>query len=104
MTTRVLRFACDRRHDTLSNIIRDNRVTLSLVALPDIAVSIRGRARVLKEKMTVMETDAVVEVKVEEVKNDFIPGSKIETGITYSVAGNLVPLLEKYLAEVREAR
>ena len=43
-----------------------------------------------------METDAVVEVAVEQVKNDFIPGSKIETGITYSVSENLAPLVEKY--------
>lgn len=102
ISTRTLRFASDRRHDTYANIVRDGRVTVSLVAPPDIAVSVRGRARVLKEKMSLMETDAVLEIEVEEVKNDMIRGTKIETGITYSVPENLVPVVENYIVEVRE--
>ena len=99
--TRTLRFASDRRNDTYANIIRDGRVTVSLVVPPDIAVSVRGRARVLKEKMSLMETDAVLEIEVDEVKNDMIRGTKIETGITYSVPENLVPVVENYIAEVK---
>jgi hypothetical protein len=75
---------------------------VSLVAPPDVAVSVRGRARVLKENMSLMETDAVLEIEVEEVKNDLIRGTKIETGIAYSVPENLVPVVESYIAEVRE--
>ena len=103
MSTRVLRFASDRRNDTYANIVRDGRVTVSLIAPPYIAVSVRGRARVLKERMSLMETDAVLEIEVEEVKNDIIRGTRIETGVTYSVPDNLVPVVENYIAEVRAA-
>lgn len=103
MSTRVLRFASDKRNDTYANILRNGRATVSLIVPPDIAVSVRGRARVLKERMSLMETDAILEIEVEEVKNDLIRGTKIETGITYSVPESLVPLVENYIAEVRES-
>ena len=52
--------------------------------------------------MSLIETDAVLEIEVEEVKNDIIRGTRIETAITYSVPENLVPVVENYIVEVRE--
>lgn len=96
----VLRFGCDRRHDTYFNILRNSRVMICLVAPPDIAVSISGRAKVAKERMELVDTDAVIEVEIEDVKSDLIPGTKIETGITYSVDERMKSFIEEYVAEV----
>jgi len=65
-----MRFGCDRKHDTYVNIKRNGRVVVSLVASPDISVSIRGKARVAKERTELVNSDAVIEVGVEEVKDD----------------------------------
>ena len=45
---RSMRFGCDRKHETYENIKRNGQVVVSLVAPPDNAVSIRGKARVAK--------------------------------------------------------
>ena len=79
-----MRFGCDRKHDTYENIKRNGKVVVSLVAPPDIAVSITGKARVAKERMELVNTDAVIEVGVEELKDDLIPGSFIVSGILFS--------------------
>jgi flavin reductase (DIM6/NTAB) family NADH-FMN oxidoreductase RutF len=39
----VLRFGCDRKHDTYANIQRTGRATVSMIAPPEVALSIRGR-------------------------------------------------------------
>ncbi len=42
ISPRTLRFGCDRKHDTYANIRRNGQVVVSLLAPPDIAVSIKG--------------------------------------------------------------
>ncbi len=84
ISPRVLRFGCDRKHETYENIRRNGKVVVSLIAPPDVAVSIKGHARIAKERMDLVNTDAVIEVEVEEVKDDLIPGSFIVSGILYS--------------------
>jgi len=37
-----------RYHDTYANLARDGRVSVAVLAPPDVAVSIRGRARIVK--------------------------------------------------------
>ena len=44
-----MRFGRNRKHDMYENIKRNGQVVVSLVAPPDIALSIRGKARVAKE-------------------------------------------------------
>ncbi len=100
---RTLRLGCDRRHDTYSNIKRNGLVMASLISPPNIAVSIKGKARVLKEKMNLLNTDAVIEIQVEEVKNDFLPGTAIETGVNYSASKEILVLIEKSIAEIDSA-
>jgi hypothetical protein len=99
-----MRFACDRRHTTFSNLIRDRRGTVALLAPANIAVSIRGRARVVKEQMSVAHTDAIVEIAVEEVKNNAISGVEyaIQSGVTVAYPGPVAELVERYIAEVEE--
>ncbi len=103
-TPSLLRFGCDRRHDTYTNILRNSRVMVCLVAPPDIAVSISGGAKVAKERMDLVGTDSVIEIEIEDVKSDLIPGTTIETGITYSVGEEMKPFIEEYIAEVAGQR
>ena len=101
------RESCDlvvtRKHETYENIRRNGQVVVSLVAPPDIAVSIKGHAKVAKERMELVNTDAVIEVGVEEVKDDLIPGSFIVSGILYSVEKHVKDFITKYIDEVRKA-
>jgi flavin reductase (DIM6/NTAB) family NADH-FMN oxidoreductase RutF len=85
VTPRILRLSTWRGHNTYANLCRDERVAVTMVAPPDIAVSIRGRARVTKERMSADEHYAIVEIDIEEVKNDMTGAIVIESAITVSV-------------------
>ncbi len=87
LNPRVLRVVIHRRHDTLANISRDGRVMVCLVCAPDIAVSIKGKGRIVEEPWGFDERYAIVEIDVEEVKNDMPMGIGIESGITISATG-----------------
>jgi hypothetical protein len=50
-----------------------------------VAVSIFGRARVVKDKMEADERAAMVEIDVEEVKNDLVFRGSIESGIELNI-------------------
>ena len=104
LTPQRLRFGCGREHDTFANIVRDGRVVVSLLAKPNVAVSIRGRARVVKERMDLLDSDAVVEIAVDEVKNDADVGTEFEitSQVAVSYPEGLLPLVERYVAEVEE--
>ncbi len=102
ISPKTLRFGCDRKHNTFANIRRNGQVVVTLIAPPDIAVSIKGHARVAKEKMDLVNTDAVVEVEVEDVKDDLIPGSFIVGGILYSAEKHVKEFITKYIDEVRK--
>lgn len=91
---RELRFACNRAHATYDNITRDGRVMVATFAPPDVAVGIRGRARVVKERMDSLPEDAVVHLEVESVKNDHLPYTPIASGITYSMSAEIADRLD----------
>lgn len=82
VTPRLLRFALLRQHDTYVNLLKDNSVMVAFVAPPNIAVSIKGRARVVREKMALDEYFALLEIDIEEVKNDMIRRVVIDSPIT----------------------
>ena len=84
VTPRLLRFASLRQHDTYVNLLKDDRVMVAFVAPPNIAVSIKGRARVAREKMALDENFALLEIDIEEVKNDMIRRVVIDSPITIS--------------------
>ena len=79
-----LRMICFRFHHTFSNLIRDGRLMISFLAPPDIAVSIKGKASLIKEHMDVDENYAVLEVEIEEVKNDMVKTVVIESPVMVS--------------------
>jgi flavin reductase (DIM6/NTAB) family NADH-FMN oxidoreductase RutF len=101
ITPGLLRLACNHYHDTYANLRRDGRVMVALLAPPNIAVSIRGRARVVRERMNTDEHSAILEIDVEEVKNDMVAGA-IGSAITFFPRDEHQDWFEAALAEVEE--
>ncbi|MBM4430764.1 MAG: pyridoxamine 5'-phosphate oxidase family protein [Chloroflexi bacterium] len=102
VTPRLLRLACDRRHDTYANFCRDGRVSVAVLAAPDIAVSVRGRARVVKERMEIAEHLVVVEVEVEDVKNDMMRRGVIEGEVGFAPPEELKVYYVGAIAEIED--
>ena len=101
VTPQLLRMISLHYHDTYANLCRDGRVMVALVAPPNIAVTIRGRARVVRERMNASEQSAVVEIDVEEVKNDMVAGA-IGSAITFFPRDEHQAWFEAVLAEVED--
>jgi hypothetical protein len=99
-TPRLLRLACLRYHDTYANLCRDGRVAVALLAPPDIAVSITGRARVVKERVDANEQIAILEIDVKEVKNDMMRRGAIESAIQFTVPKDLADFYMTLIDEV----
>ena len=99
---KLLRLACNQHHDTYANMCRDGRVSVALLAPPDIAVSIRGRARVVKERMDTGEQLAVLEIDVEEVKNDMMRRGEIESEVGFAPPEELRGFYVGAIAEIED--
>jgi len=90
VTPQLLRFIAHRYHDTLANLKRDPRIMVAMICSPDIAVSVRGRARVVEEPFSLDQNYALVEIDIDEVKNDMPVRIGIDTGISISPSGPFV--------------
>jgi hypothetical protein len=73
---------------------------IAFISPPDIAVSIRVRAKVVKEQMDLLSTDAVIEMEVGEVKNDMLRGMAFESGVSYRLPESAMKLLDAYVSEL----
>jgi hypothetical protein len=102
VTPRLLRLACSRHHDTYANMCRDRRVSVALLAPPGVAVSIVGRARVVQEGMKVGEYLAVLEIDVEEVKNDMMRRGTIESAVGFAPPDDLHAFYVGAIAEIED--
>jgi hypothetical protein len=102
VTPGLLRLACNRHHDTYANLCREGRVSVALLAPPDIAVSIRGQARVVKEGMNTGEYLAVLEIDVEEVKNDMMQRGTIESAVGFAPPEDLRGFYVGAIAEIED--
>ena len=102
VTPRLLRMISLHYHDTYKNLCRDERVMVAVVAPPNIAVSIRGRARVVRERMNTHEHSAILEIDVEEVKNDMPRRGDIGSAITFFPQEDHRDWFEAVLAEVED--
>ena len=100
VTPRSLRLICFRLHDTYTNLCRDERVIVAVLAPPNVAVSIRGRARVIKERMDSAEDFAIVTIDIEEVKNDMIRLGAIKSPITFSPTDDAINWFSDMLGEL----
>lgn len=102
ITPRLLRMISARYHDTYANLCRDGRVAVALIAPPDIAVTIRGRARVVKERMDADRNHALLEVDVQEVKNDMVRSGSIGSAITFFPRDELQHWFDAAISEMEE--
>jgi hypothetical protein len=75
---------------------------VALLAPPDIAVSITGRGRVVKERMDSGEHMAVLEIDVQEVKNDMMRRGTIDSAIGFSPPDELRYLYVAAIAEIED--
>ncbi len=100
VTPNLLRLCCNHHHDTFKNLCRDKRVMVSILAPPDIAIGIRGRARVVKETMKISEQLAVIEIDIEEVKNDMMRRGKIGSEIRFEPPEDLREFYVGAIAEI----
>jgi hypothetical protein len=100
MTPRLLRLCSFHEHDTYTNLCRDGQVSIALVSPPDIAVSIRGRARVVKEQLDHDAHFAILEVDIEEVKNDMPFRIVIDSAITISAKEEFRPWYDGMMTEL----
>ena len=102
VTPRLLRLACNHHHDTYANMCRDGQVSVALLAPPDVAVSIRGKARVVQEQMQIGEHLAVLEIDVEEVKNDMMRRGEIESSVGFAPPDELRGFYVGAIAEIED--
>ncbi len=101
ITPRLLRLCSHHAHDTYANLCRDGRVAVALVC-PDTTVSVRGRARVVKERMEHDEDFAILDIDVEEVKNDMAYRIVVESGIEISARDKYKPWYDVAMAELED--
>jgi len=87
---RLLRFLVHRNHDTLANLKRDARAMVAMICPPNLAVSVRGVARIVEEPFSADERYALIEIDISEVKNDMPLRLDIDTGINIAPSGPFV--------------
>ena len=102
VTPGLLRLACNQYHDTYANMCRDGWVSVALLAPPNIAVSIRGRARVVREGMDTGEHLAILEIDIEEVKNDMMRRGEIESAVGFAPPEELRGYYVGAIAEIED--
>lgn len=86
----LLRLLIHRYHDTLANLKRNPRTMIAMICPPDVAVSVQGSARIVEEPFSLDERYALVEIDIDEVKNDMPVRIGIDTGIAISPSGPFV--------------
>ena len=100
ITPNLLRLISLRYHDTYDNLCRDGRVAVALVAPPHVAVSINGRAKVVKHTMDSDEHHAILDVQVESVKNDMVRSGITGSAITFFPRNELQSWFDTALQEI----
>ena len=100
VTPRLLRLCSMHYHDTCANLIRDGRVMVALISPPNIAVSVGGRARVVKEEMDTDKDFAIIEIDIESVKNDMAHRIMIESGIEITAKEEFKPWYDAAIGEL----
>jgi len=102
ITPQLLRLACGNYHDTYVNLRRDGQVSVAVLAPPSIAVSIRGRARIVKGQMDIAKHLVAVEIDIEEVKNDMMRRGIIESAIGFTPPEDLKGFYVGAIAEIED--
>jgi hypothetical protein len=99
ITPHLLRLFSWCGHDTYANLIRDGRVSVALIS-PDVAVSVTGRARVVRERSHSDDQFAILEIDVQEVKNDMVYRITVESGIEIVAKERHQPWYDQIMTEL----
>ncbi|NPV92881.1 MAG: pyridoxamine 5'-phosphate oxidase family protein [Firmicutes bacterium] len=78
---KTLLMASQNRSQTFNNAIREGKIALTFVGGGDVAFSIRGQVRMLKEKMEASEHMGVLVVDIDGVKSDVAVDAEVTEGI-----------------------
>ena len=102
VTPQLIRFVIFRGHKTFKNLSNNSQVALFSTCPPDIAVSINGIARTLKEQMDFDPQYAIVEISIYTVKNNMFNKGIIKSGITISPFKKHEDWFKKLIGELEE--
>jgi len=102
VTPQLLRLACGNYHDTYANLCRDGQVSVAVLAPPNIAVSIFGRARIVKPEMDIAKHLVAIEIDIEEVKNDMMRRGIIEGAVGFTPPEDLKGFYVGAIAEIED--
>jgi hypothetical protein len=102
ITPRLLRLACGNYHDTYANLCRDGRASVAVLAPPNIAVSIYGRARIVKPQMDIAKHLVAVEIDIDEVKNDMMRRGIIDGSVGFTPPEDLRGFYIGAIAEIED--
>lgn len=78
---KTIRMALVKAHQTTANIKNNGKVLITVLEGPDLAVGIRGTAKVVKEPMDGNAAMCMIEVKVATIKSDTTPTVIVMEGI-----------------------
>ena len=96
----TLRLSMSRGHDTYKNIVRDGRLMVCLMEEGNIAISIKGNARVCKEQLNVRGHCAMVEVDIKDVKSDVTSVASVIQGIKCKINERYVEITNNVYTEL----
>ena len=77
----TIRLALMCVHKTVANIKNNSKAFITILEGPDIALGIKGSAKVIREPMNNSSAMCMVEFKVEEIKSDTTPTVIVVEGI-----------------------
>ena len=81
VNSKTIRFSSSRGHDTYKNIVRDRRVMVCLMEEGNIAISIKGNARVYTEQLESVAHVAMIEIDILDIKSDVTRVGNVISGI-----------------------
>lgn len=78
---KTIRMALVKVHQTTANIKNNGKAFITVLDGPDLAVGIKGSARVVREPMEGNAAMCMIEFKVEEIKSDTTPTVIVKEGV-----------------------
>ena len=100
ITPRLLRLCSSHDHSTYANLRRDGHVSMALISPPDISMSIKGRARLVREQMELNPRFAILEIDIEGLKNDMVHRVVIDSAIVINAREEYKPWYEAIMSEL----
>jgi flavin reductase (DIM6/NTAB) family NADH-FMN oxidoreductase RutF len=99
---KTIRIAIYTKHDTYKNIQRGGWATACILGENNIALSAKGRARTIKEKLDCSPiTEAVVELNITEVKSDVSAVGRVARGVEISINEKFLETTQKVYSELK---